>query len=49
VRLLKCSGLRQPFYALRPYAIVSESLAVDFSLASFVQTHRVSLSLLGTV
>jgi hypothetical protein len=35
--------------ALRPYAIVSESLAVDFPLTSFVLTNRVSLGLLGTV
>jgi hypothetical protein len=39
----------EPLYALRPYAIVSESLAVDFSLTSFVLTHRVRLSVLGTV
>jgi hypothetical protein len=49
VGLLKCSGLREPFYALHPNAIVSESLAVDFSLTSFALMHRVSLGLLGTV
>jgi hypothetical protein len=31
---LKYSGLREPVYALRPFAIVSESLAVDFSLSA---------------
>jgi hypothetical protein len=45
---LKCSGLREPFYALRAYAIVSESLA-DFSPTSSALMHRVSLGLLGTV
>jgi hypothetical protein len=47
VRLLKCSGLRDSHLATTCDCIGIAT--VDFSLTSFVLTHRVSFSVLGIV